>query len=72
MLGAIFLKGFKEAIGVAVMIVGVYLLLNIVVVALVCEITMHPGASDWQAALFSNYGNPLLMIVASLLVLAWL
>ena len=43
MLGAIFLKGFKEAIGVAVMIVGVYLLLNIVVVAVgLYEITMHP------------------------------
>ena len=69
-LGAIFLKGFKEAIGVAVMIVGVYLLLNIVVVAFgFYEITMHPrSVIDWQAALFSNYGNPLLMIVASLLV----
>ena len=69
-LGAIFLKGFKEAIGVAVMIVGVYLLLNIVVVAVgFYEITMHPrSVIDWQAALFSTYGNPLLMIVASLLV----
>ena len=69
-LGAIFLKGFKEAIGVAVMIVGVYLLLNIVVVAVgFYEITMHPqNVVDWQAALFSTYGNPLLMIVASLLV----
>ena len=66
-LGAIFLKGFKEAIGVAVMIVGVYLLLNIVVVAL-SAIERVPGVIDWQAALFSNYGNPLLMIVASLLV----
>ena len=45
-LGAIFLKGFKEAIGVAVMIVGVYLLLNIVVVAVgFYEITMQPSAS---------------------------
>src|ERR687890_310102 len=31
LLGAVFLKGFKEAIGVAVSIVGVYLLLNLVV-----------------------------------------
>jgi hypothetical protein len=32
-LGAVFLKGFKEAIGVAVAVVGAYLLLNLVVVA---------------------------------------
>src|ERR687893_478289 len=31
-LGAVFLKGFKEAIGIAVFIVGAYLLLNLVVV----------------------------------------
>ena len=67
-LGAIFLKGFKEAIGVAVMIVGVYLLLNIVVVALASTKSRCRSVIDWQAALFSNYGNPLLMIVASLLV----
>src|SRR3569833_1764142 len=30
-LGAIFLKGFKEAIGVAVVLVGVYLVLNAIV-----------------------------------------
>ena len=70
MLGAIFLKGFREAIGIAVLIVGVYLLLNLVVVAAgFYEITMHPqNVTDWSDALFSNYGNPLLMIGASLLV----
>jgi hypothetical protein len=69
-LGAIFLKGFREAIGIAVLIVGVYLLLNLVVVAVsFYEITMHPqSVTDWSDALFSNYGNPLLMIGASLLV----
>jgi hypothetical protein len=69
-LGAIFLKGFREAIGIAVLIVGAYLLLNLVVVAVsFYEITMHPqGVADWSDALFSNYGNPLLMIGASLLV----
>jgi hypothetical protein len=69
-LGAIFLKGFREAIGIAVLIVGVYLLLNLVVVAAgFYEITMHPqDVTDWSDALFSNYGNPLLMIGASLLV----
>jgi hypothetical protein len=69
-LGAIFLKGFKEAIGVAVFIVAAYLLLNIVVVVVgFYEIATHPqNVAGWQNALFSNYGNPLLMIGASLLV----
>ena len=69
-LGAIFLKGFREAIGVAVAIVGAYLLLNLVVVAVgFYEIATHPQSlTDWTGALFSNYGNPLVMIGASLLV----
>src|SRR5215210_2530776 len=33
LLGAVFLKGFKEAIGLAVVLVGTYLLLNAVVIA---------------------------------------
>src|SRR5215204_2631293 len=69
-LGAIFLKGFKEAIGIAVFIVGVYLLLNLVVVAVgFYEIATHPhSVVGWQDALFTDYGNPLLMIGVSLLV----
>jgi hypothetical protein len=69
-LGGIFLKGFREAIGIAVLIVGAYLSLNAVVVAVgFYEITTHPqNVVSWQDALFSNYGNPLLMIGASLLV----
>jgi hypothetical protein len=70
-LGGIFLKGFKEAIGIAVLIVGAYLLLNIVVVAAgFYEMTMQPqNIGNWQSSLLSNYNNnPLLMIGASLLV----
>jgi hypothetical protein len=70
-LGGIFLKGFKEAIGIAVLIVGAYLLLNIVVVAAgFYEMATQPqGIGSWQSSLLSNYGNnPLLMIGASLLV----
>jgi len=33
LLGAVFLKGFKEALGIAVFLVAAYLLLNLVVVA---------------------------------------
>ena len=33
LLGAVFLRGFTEAIGIAVVLVGVYLALNVVVIA---------------------------------------
>src|SRR5918997_1346770 len=69
-LGAVFLKGFREAIGIAVFIVAAYLLLNLVVVGVgFYEIASHPQSFvGWQNALFANYGNPLLMLGASLLV----
>src|ERR671933_2541541 len=46
LLGAIFLKGFKEAIGIAVALVGVYLFLNILVVGrgLYELFILHPDA----------------------------
>jgi hypothetical protein len=70
LLGAVFLKGFREAIGLAVLIVAVYLLLNFVVVADgIYEIVTDPRhLSDWTGTLFANYGNPLVMIGVSLLV----
>src|SRR5215210_7589446 len=70
-LGGIFLRGFKEAIGIAVLIVGTYLLLTLVVVAVgFYEMAMQPqNIGNWQSSLLSNYNsNPLLMIGASLLV----
>jgi len=70
LLGAVFLKGFKEAIGIAIFIVGAYLLLNLMVVGVgFYEIATHPQTiADWRGALLSDYGNPLLMLGASLLV----
>ena len=42
-LGAVFLKGFREAIGLAVAIVAVYLALNVVVIGWgLLEIVQHP------------------------------
>jgi hypothetical protein len=69
-LGAIFLKGFREAINLAVGIVGIYLALNLVVVgAGAYECVTHPQeVAHWQEALFSNYGNPLMMVGVALLV----
>src|SRR3984957_17293710 len=51
-LGAIFLKGFKEAIGVAVVLVASYLALNIVVTAVALqEILRHPQfIPNWKNA----------------------
>src|SRR3712207_1926121 len=70
LLGAVFLKGFREAIGIAVLIVVAYLSLNLVVVAdSIYEIATDPRhLSDWTGTLFANHGNPLVMIGVSLLV----
>jgi hypothetical protein len=72
-LGAIFLKGFKEAIGLAVALVAVYLLLNLVVVSVgIYEVFTHPEALPaWKRAMFAIpevRGNPFLMIGFSLLL----
>jgi hypothetical protein len=63
-LSAIFLKGFKEAIGLAVGIVGVYLALNAVVIgrALV-EVLTHPYVfHEWHNALYARHGSALVML----------
>ena len=70
LLGAVFLKGFREAIGVAVVLVAIYLLLNLVVVAIgLYESVTHPQyLVDWSGALFTSYGSPLTMLGVALLV----
>ena len=69
-LGAIFLKGFKEAIGIAVALVGVYLVLNLIVVVVgFYEIATHPTALlNWKTALFQSYRSPFLMIGTAFIV----
>ena len=69
-LGAVFLKGFKEAIGIAVLLVGVYLLFNLVVVSVgIYELVLHPShIPGWKNALFTAHGNPLMMIGVALLL----
>ena len=53
-LGLIFLRGFKEAITLAVVLVGLYLALNVVVlVTAFREILQDPGLiANWRASLF--------------------
>lgn len=69
-LGAVFLKGFKEAIGVAVAIVAVYLALNVVVLVVALEhIATTPHVMvDWSTALFARHGNPFAMVGISFLL----
>jgi hypothetical protein len=56
MLGAIFLKGFREAIGIAVVLVAVYLVLNVIVIGVgYYEIFTHPELfPHWKAAIFMH------------------
>jgi hypothetical protein len=70
LLGGVFLKGFNEAIGIAVWLVGTYLLLNLVVLIVGIEhIATHPTViADWKAALFDQHVNVLAMVGASLLL----
>jgi hypothetical protein len=69
-LGAIFLKGFREAIGVSVVLVAIYLMLNCIVLGVgFYELATHPAAlSDWNNALTSAHGSPLAMIGVALIV----
>jgi len=72
-LGVIFLKGFREAIGIAVFLVAAYLLLNLVVVGTgIYEIVTHPQVfASWKQALFAIpevKGSPILMIGMALIL----
>ena len=55
-LGAVFLKGFKEAIGIAVILVIIYLFLNLIVMVMgFYDIFNHPELlSNWKTALFTH------------------
>ena len=70
LLGTIFIKGFKEAIGLAVGIVAVYLALNVVVIGwALLRIASHPEyLPRWTAGLHLAYPSNLGMIVAALIV----
>ena len=52
-LGGVFLRGFKEAIGIAVLLVAVYIALNVIVVGVgLFEIATHPTVF-WRLEAFS-------------------
>jgi hypothetical protein len=62
-LGGIFLKGFREAIVLAVGLVAVYMALNCVIILNgLQEIFRHPEhVAIWKASLFERHGDPLMM-----------
>jgi hypothetical protein len=67
---AIFLKGFKEAIGLAVGIVGVYLVLNVVVIGeSFVRVFSHPEVFHrWHDGLYQQHGSVLMMAAVALLL----
>jgi hypothetical protein len=69
-LGGVFLKGFREAINLAVIIVAAYLVLNLVVVGVGLYecVTSPQEVAHWQNALFSSYGSPLMLVGVALLM----
>ncbi|WP_059005868.1 APC family permease [Streptomyces specialis] len=69
-LGAVFLKGFREAIGVAVVLVTAYLALNLVVLGTAAwHVATEPVVvENWWAAARAEHSSPLVMVGVALLV----
>jgi hypothetical protein len=69
-LGAVLLKGFKEAIWVAVIVVAVYLTLNLIVIGNgLTHIASHPELfTGWKAGLYGSHSSFLAMIALSLML----
>ncbi len=69
-LGAVFLKGFREALGLAVPIVALYILLNAIVVGWgLSHLAAHPDAfTNWSLIARGQYGSVSNMVMAALLV----
>jgi hypothetical protein len=70
LLSGVFLKGFKEAIGLAVGIVIVYLVLNVVVIVSSANVLLqHPDhIPQWRDALFAQHGDIAGVIMVALLL----
>jgi len=73
LLGAIFLRGFKEAIGIAVVLVAAYLLFNLIVVGFgLYQLLSHPHYfPEWKQALTHHprvHGNIWLIVGVSMIL----
>lgn len=74
-LGVVFLKGFKEAIGIAVFLVATYILLNLTVLGVgLYEVATHPELlTNWREALFTtkvSFGSYDIAGLAAIVLLA--
>src|SRR4051794_39133415 len=71
LLGVIFLKGFREAIGIATFLVAIYLGLNVVVTFVALwEVIVQPHLIPaWKTALFAQHGGSIPAMVGLSLVL---
>ncbi|WP_326825007.1 amino acid transporter [Streptosporangium sp. NBC_01756] len=71
LLGGVFLIGFSEAISIAVVLVVVYLLLNVVVLAVAVQrVAADPELiTDWRTALTAEHSSPIAMVAVSLYVM---
>jgi hypothetical protein len=70
MLAAVFLKGFREAVGLAVPIVFTYLALNAIVLAVgMFEVVRHPELlSSWGSSVMTAHSSPMLTVMFVLLL----
>jgi hypothetical protein len=70
LLGAVFLRGFGEAVGIAVALVAVYLALNLVVIVVALEhVVADPEVvTNWRNLLRGQHDSPLAMVAVALLV----
>jgi hypothetical protein len=68
-LAVVFLRGFKEAINIAVVLVAAFLVLNaVVVVVSLAHVFENPVVvDDWWTALTAQHGNPLLAVGIALI-----
>lgn len=69
-LGAVFLRGFKEAIWLAVLLVVGFIGINLIVIVWeLGQIAAHPEIiTTWRANLYSQQGNPWMMLVLVVVV----
>jgi hypothetical protein len=69
-LGAVFLRGFREALWLAVGLVAAYLALNTTVLAYeLAQLWTHPSAmADWSHHLFVQQSNPVMMVAFAFLL----
>ncbi len=70
LLAAVFLRGFREAVVIAVFVVAAYLALNAVLIGYeLVQLVTHPSLlSDWSHNLFAQQSNPAMMLLVAVLL----